>query len=73
MTEPSERNVAAILARGLIRVREQARRTGVKRRPPAPVAREQLDAERTPPDSRHLPATKETAYEPRACGGDCSA
>lgn len=52
MTEPSERDVAAILARGLIRVREQARRTGAKRRPSPPVAQEQPDAERASPESQ---------------------
>lgn len=50
MTKTSERDVAAILARGLIRIRKRAWRTSSKLHPPAQVAREQLDAEQASPD-----------------------
>lgn len=50
MTEPSERDVAAILARGLTRIRKRAWRTSAELHPPAPIARERLDAEQASPD-----------------------
>lgn len=52
MTKTSERDVAAILARGLIRIRKRAWRTSSKSHPPVQVAREQLDAERTSTECR---------------------